>query len=131
MRLVRAAFPEMKLSTISEILYNPALKARTSNYNDFVLPFVNSRHRSRVRVVDVYPPELTLFSHSTSDRNWYRRPSKYDPANIQPKVRWEWGFVLLLEDAVLPPNTVSEKLRVVVGNCEAQGLLGLKKNAAE
>jgi len=131
MRLVRAAFPEMKLSTISEILYNPALNASTAKYNDFVLPFVNARHRSRVRVVDVYPPELVLFSHSTSDRTWYHKPSRNDPRTGQPKVRWEWGFVLLVEDALLPPNTVSEKLRVVVGNSEAQGLLGLKQNASE
>jgi protection-of-telomeres protein 1 len=47
----------------------------------------------------------------------------------QPKSRWEWAFVLLLEDAKVPPNTVSEKLRVVVNNESAQHLLSM--NAQE
>ncbi|KAH9877896.1 hypothetical protein J1614_003113 [Plenodomus biglobosus] len=128
---VRAAFPEIKPSTISEIKCNPFLQARTEKYNDFLLPFVNSRHRARVRVVDVYPPELVLFSHSTSDRNWHEKPSKNKPISGKKKELWEWGFVLLVEDAVLPPNTVSEKLRLVVGNIEAQGLLNLKQNAQD
>lgn len=33
--------------------------------------------------------------------------------------------MLLLEDAKIPPNTVSEKLRVVVGNESAQYLLDM------
>ncbi|KAF2851500.1 hypothetical protein T440DRAFT_65549 [Plenodomus tracheiphilus IPT5] len=128
---VTAAFPEIKPSTISEIMCNPSLQARTTKYNEFVLPFVNSKHRARVRVIDVYPPELVLFSHSTSDRSWYQKPRKNDPNSGKKKERWEWGFVLLVEDAVLPPNTVSEKLRLVVGNLEAQGLLNLKQNAQD
>ncbi|CBX96619.1 hypothetical protein IAQ61_005517 [Plenodomus lingam] len=128
---VRASFPEIKPSTISEILCNPSLQATTANHEEFLLPFVNSRHRARVRVVDVYPPELELFSHSTRDRNWYQGRGKSNPSSGQRKERWEWGFVLLVEDAVLPPNTVSEKMRLVVGNKEAQGLLNIKQNAQD
>lgn len=121
---VRAAFPEMKLSTLSEIIYNPHLTVRTPRYNDYKLPFVNSRHRARVRVVDFYPPELELFSHSTVDPQWAKSSKKG-----QAKERWEWGFVLLLEDANVRPDTVTEKLRVVVGNTAGQGLLN--QNAVE
>lgn len=124
---VRAAFPERKLSTISEIIYNPFLKTRTTKYNDFNLPFVNSKHRARVRVVDVFPPEVGLFSHSLSDRLW--KPRRGDKSNSRTKDRWEWGFILLLEDADIPPNTVSEKLRVIVANDVGQGLLD--QNASE
>lgn len=50
---------------------------------------------------------------------------KKDAADSTTKTRWEWGFVLLVEDAKIPPDTVSEKLRVVVGNDAAQYLLGM------
>ncbi|KAH7377799.1 hypothetical protein BKA66DRAFT_495872 [Pyrenochaeta sp. MPI-SDFR-AT-0127] len=120
---IKAAFPEMKLSTLSEIIYNPHLQVRTQKYNNYTLPFVNVKHRSRVRVVDVFPPEVKFFAHLTSDPKWNQRAKKQDQNSNQTKARWEWGFVLLLEDANLPPNTVSEKLRVVVGNDVGQGLL--------
>lgn len=60
---------------------------------------------------------------------WSKKSKKKDPTKSQSKDRWEWGFVLLLEDANVPPRTVSEKLRVVVGNDVGQGLLN--ENAVE
>jgi protection-of-telomeres protein 1 len=123
--IVRAAFPEQQLSTISEILWNHHLHTRTPKYHDYDLPFVNSRYRSRVRVVDFFPPELELFAHCTSDPAWDIRAKKQDSLGSHKKSRWEWGFILLLEDAKLPPNTVSEKLRVIVGNDSAQHLLNM------
>jgi protection of telomeres protein 1 len=117
----------MKLSTISEIDYNSNLHVRSAKYNDYKLPFVNAKHRARVRIVDFYPPEIEMFAHSTADPAW-----KSPPEKRPGKVRWEWGFVLLLEDAVVPPNTVSQKLRVFVGNENAQFLFGRDfPNAAE
>jgi len=123
---VRAAFPEAQLSTISEIIHNPHLHSQTPKYNDFEFPFLNSRHRSRVRVVDFFPPELEMFAHCSSDLAWDKRAKNQDPSS---RSKWEWGFILLLEDAKIPPNTVSEKLRVVVGNDSAQYLLNM--NAQE
>ncbi|KAF3042905.1 hypothetical protein E8E12_005547 [Didymella heteroderae] len=111
---VRASFPDMQRSTLSEIINNPHLQAKTSTkYNSFTLPFVNCRHRSRVRVVDFYPPELEYFSHSADDSGWTPRPKAR---------RWEWGFVLLLEDANVPRDTVPEQLRLIVNNDAAQYL---------
>jgi protection-of-telomeres protein 1 len=75
--------------------------------------------------VDFFPPELELFAHCTSDRSWDKRAKKPRPEDSTSKLRWEWGFVLLLEDAKVPPNTVSEKLRVVVDNDAAQYLLNM------
>jgi protection-of-telomeres protein 1 len=75
-------------------------------------------------VVDVFPPELELFAHPTSDPLWSRQTKKQSS-----KERWEWGFVLYLEDADVPRGTVSEKLRVVVNNDAAQYLL--KMNASK
>ncbi|KAJ4372817.1 hypothetical protein N0V86_008183 [Didymella sp. IMI 355093] len=115
---VRASFPDMQRSTLSEIINNPHLQAKTSTkYNSFTLPFVNCRHRSRVRAVDFYPPELEYFSHSADDSSWTPRPKHR---------RWEWGFVLLLEDANVPGDTVPEQLRLIVNNDAAQ-YLGLPK----
>lgn len=127
---VRSAFGDMKLSTISEILHNPHLQVRTlERSTPYTLPFVNCRYRCRVRVVDVFPPKLELFAHATSDPNWNRHAKNPHPQGDVPKERWEWGFVLLLEDAEVPRDTVSEKLRVVVNNSAAQYLL--KMNALE
>ncbi|KAJ4984372.1 telomere-binding alpha subunit central domain-containing protein [Stagonosporopsis vannaccii] len=101
---ILAAFTEKQRSTISEILNNPHLQKMTvTKYNPFTLPFVNCRHRSRVRVVDFFPPELEYFTYSN-------------------KARWEWGFVLLLEDANVPRDTVPQQLRVIVNNDAAQHL---------
>lgn len=119
--VVRAAFPEIQLSTISDIIYNSRLKGQTPlRYNDYTLPFINCRHRTRVRVVDFFPPKLELFTHNVNDPAWSKKAT-----NGQSKNRWEWGFVLLIEDAQLPPNVVSEKLRVAVGNEAGQHLLDM------
>ncbi|RMZ71095.1 telomere-binding alpha subunit central domain-containing [Pyrenophora seminiperda CCB06] len=121
---IKAAFPDMKLSTISEILYSSHLNMRTpTKYNSYTLPFMNCRHRSRVRVIDVFPPVLEQFAHSTWDPSW----NNQSVASRQKKERWEWGFVLLLEDAVTPRDREPEKLRVFVNNDAAQHLL--KMNA--
>ncbi|KAF1352881.1 hypothetical protein EJ07DRAFT_168623 [Lizonia empirigonia] len=113
---IRAGFPELQLSTLSEIINNRYLRVQTTKYNAFKLPFVNCRHRSRVRVVDFYPPELEYFARSSNDPTWTAR------CNSRKDRPWEWAFVLLLEDANLPRNTVPEQLRVIVNNDAAQHL---------
>ncbi|KAH8722423.1 hypothetical protein GQ44DRAFT_741639 [Phaeosphaeriaceae sp. PMI808] len=115
---IRAGFPETQPSTLSEIIYNSRLTSQTPKYNDFTYPFLNCKHRSRVRVIDFFPPELELFAHCTNDPSWDKR------ANPSKK-RWEWGFVLRVEDAKVASNTVSEKLRVFVGNEAGQHLLDM------
>jgi protection-of-telomeres protein 1 len=120
----------MKHSTISEIIHNSHLRMCTpQKYNQYMLPFVNCRYRSRVRVVDVFPPELEHFAHSSRDLNWAKHSKKLNSDGTESKERWEWGFVLLLEDAGVPRGSVCEKLRVVVDNSSAQHLL--KMNALE
>jgi hypothetical protein len=60
-----------------------------------------------------------------NDRDWNKHPKKQNSNKNHTKERWEWGFVLLLEDADIPRDTVSEKLRVIVNNDAAQHLLGM------
>ncbi|KAI4629333.1 uncharacterized protein J4E87_003597 [Alternaria ethzedia] len=79
--------------------------------------------------VDVYPPEIKLFAHSTRDRKWNKHPKRQSSNGAHANEKWEWGFVLLLEDANVPRDTVAEKLRVVVNNEAAQFLL--KMNAVD
>lgn len=113
MIVVKARDPEVQLSTISEILDDSALKTQTPSKNtEFTLPFLNCKYRTRVRVVDFFPPKLEMFTHNTGDPSWNTAAKQQTP----DEDRWEWGFVLLLEDAKVPPSTVSDKLRVVVGN---------------
>ncbi|USP81978.1 uncharacterized protein yc1106_09252 [Curvularia clavata] len=127
---VRCAHVDIKPSTISEIIHNPHLHMQTlEKMNRYTLPFVNCRYRCHVRVVDVFPPKLDLFAHSLSDPNWAKSSQKSKTGAISTKERWEWGFVLLLEDAEVPRDAPSEKLRVVVNNNAAQHLL--KMNARD
>ena len=65
----------------------------------------------------------TLFAHSLNDPNWTKHAKKQKMDGTNMRERWEWGFVLLLEDAEPPRDATSEKLRVVVNNNAAQYLL--------
>ncbi|KAL1797893.1 hypothetical protein ACET3X_004499 [Alternaria dauci] len=123
---VIAAHPAIKLSTISEIIHNRYREVQTlQKQNRYTLPFINCKHRSRVRVVDVYPPELKLFAHSNSDTSWKMSSKRKRAADDPTREVWEWGFVLLLEDAGLSRDAKPEQLRVVVNDDAAKFLLGM------
>jgi hypothetical protein len=64
-----------------------------------------------------------MFAHPSNDPGWNKGAKSKDVCNSSTKIRWEWGFILLVEDAKIPPDTVSEKLRLIVGNECAQYLL--------
>jgi hypothetical protein len=61
-----------------------------------------------------------------NDQAWNKHAKKQNSAHDSAKKeRWEWGFVLLVEDASIPRGTVSEKLRLIVNNDAAQHLLDM------
>jgi hypothetical protein len=61
-----------------------------------------------------------------NDPAWNKHAKKQNLAHDSAKKeRWEWGFVLLVEDANIPRDTVSEKLRLIVNNDAAQHLLDM------
>lgn len=127
-RLVRASHPEVQLSTVSEILYNPALKTKNPKGGEFTLPFVNAKYRTRVRVVDCFPQKLEQFVRELSDPRYHTKPMPAE-RKARLKGRWEWHFLLLVEDAEIPAGTKPVQLSLTVGNSAAQHLL--KMDAVE
>lgn len=75
---VRAAYPEIRFSTINEILNNPARKIKDAKGNELVLPFINTRYRARLRVVDFSPSRLEEFCRSMLDPTWNRYVDRVD-----------------------------------------------------
>jgi hypothetical protein len=118
--LVKASHKDIQLSTCQEILNNPTRKAKSEDGIDFDLPFVNAKYRARVRVVDFSPPRLEDFCHSMSDTEW--NPSAGLP-NHRRDDRWQWGFVLLVQDANPPTGEQPVRFPLFVCNDSAQHLL--------
>ena len=122
---MRSVNPDISLSTLADIVYNPSLQYRTPDGVKIDLPFVNCKYRARVRVVDFYPPDLRDFIHWKSDCEWNPPTKQADYI----RDHWEWAFMLLLEDANLQPGSEPVRLRTVITNKAAQYLI--KMDAAE
>ncbi|KAK4458220.1 hypothetical protein QBC42DRAFT_277272 [Cladorrhinum samala] len=109
-----------------------------------LLPFVNRKYQSRVRVVDFFPPSLQDFAVEGKKKygnfdflsdDGVDSPSSMsgsgdseDDGNTDGSARrvWEWRFSLQLEDAP-PPGVQGPKSRVwvVIGNGAGQCLTNL------
>ncbi|KAF2797550.1 hypothetical protein K505DRAFT_235277 [Melanomma pulvis-pyrius CBS 109.77] len=126
---VRASFPEIKLSTIAEIINNPSLTIQTPEGVEIVLPFVNAKYRTRIRVVDFFPNDLNDFARSMADPNWNTALNEMSGNEQRHDQGWKWGFALLVEDANAPTGTTPERLRLFVNNGAGQHLL--KMNASD
>ncbi|KAF2190160.1 hypothetical protein K469DRAFT_699768 [Zopfia rhizophila CBS 207.26] len=125
---VRCSFSDVRLSTVSDILSNPARKITGVNGKELVLPFVNARYRSRLRVLDFYPSNLEDFSHCLDDQKWNKQMSKLnldDDATVtpSPQSRWEWAFQVIVEDASTPARTAPDQMTLIVAADGAECLL--------
>ncbi|KAF2742033.1 hypothetical protein M011DRAFT_472527 [Sporormia fimetaria CBS 119925] len=118
---VRAAHPEVEFSTVDDILNNPLRTLRTKD-GPIEMPFVNTKYRARLRVVDFNPSNLRDFSHSMMDPRWNQNGTG------RRDDRWQWGFVLLLEAADAQGPT-PERFPVYVDDDAGQHLL--KMNAVD
>ncbi|ORY03214.1 hypothetical protein BCR34DRAFT_591641 [Clohesyomyces aquaticus] len=121
---IKAEFSDIRLSTVSEIIKNPALKRTHPSGNVTVLPFVNAKYRTRVRVVDFSPGFLQQFTRSMADCNWNTALQSVEPNDRKRDDRWEWAFVLLVEDINVPAGATPERLRLFVTGQDAEKLLG-------
>jgi protection-of-telomeres protein 1 len=126
---VKASFPDIQLSTVTEIIHNPALKRKHPSGNVTALPFVNAKYRTRVRVVDFSPGFLEQFTRSMADPDWNTALQGVEPNDRKLDDRWEWAFVLLVEDTNVPAGTTPERLRLFVSGHNAENLLGGLKAA--
>lgn len=121
------------MSTVDDIVNNPWLKTITENGDELLLPFVNSRYRTRLRVVDHYPLQLKHFTKITSapvdsqasistSSDEYPQPSKHG----SPPVRFAWHFFLLVEDADAPAGTTPIRFPLTIDTARAQCLLKME-----
>ncbi|KAK7191981.1 telomere-binding alpha subunit central domain-containing protein [Paraphaeosphaeria sporulosa] len=125
---------DVGISTVDEIVNNPWLKTTVpETEGELLLPFVNSRYRTHLRVVDHYPFKLENFTRLTNA-----------PANSQPSisissdgysqfsehglppVRFAWHFFLLVEDADAPAGTTPIRFPLTIDTPRAQCLLKME-----
>lgn len=100
-----------------------------------VLPFGDTKYRVIVRVIDFRPNKLENFARARkasefdilSDND--EDPSDYEADSISSSTRWEWAFMLLLEDASSQAGPRPGRVWATVDNEQAQYLTGL--NASE
>ena len=113
---------------LSDILDNPSLSFETATGKTIALPFQNVCYKTKIRVIDFFPPSLEDFAapHQQSDRDFLPTdPSNQDggsdsdsevdlPSNVEDMdsdsqetagVRWEWRFTLLVEDPFYTPSS--------------------------
>ena len=128
--LVRAGDHLVPFSTVDEIVHNPFLKTMTEKGEELTLPFVNSKYRARLRVVDHYPLQLKKFtrikssppptqaSTSTSSKD----DSQTEKGGSQGSW-YAWHFFLLVEDADAPAGTIPTRFPLTIDTVRAQMLL--------
>lgn len=89
---------------------------------EHVLPFINQNRKARVRVIDYFPSALEEFT-----RAGVLSPEESEGSDLDMGdsglPRWEWDFLLLLEDA--SSNHDNSTIWVHVSNTSAQYLLKL------
>lgn len=128
-----------KASTISEILQvrTVAIDVGEGQTVPSELPFVNSKYRAEVRVVDFFPSKLEDFAVR-------RKISEFDALSDDDDgessdgsstssryggsggaYTWEWRFTLVLEDAVPKSDGTPDRIEVLVDKLEGQCLTGL------
>lgn len=123
---IRAGYPNIKMSSVSEMLNNSGLKARGPTGAEVTLPFVNCKYRSRVRVVDFSPNSLEDFSHAMTNPAWNDTLDDSKSGQKRRDDRWQWGFVLLVEDADVAANATADRMLLFVAGPEADYLLRQK-----
>ncbi|CAI6341202.1 unnamed protein product [Periconia digitata] len=117
---VRAGNSEHALSTVKEIVHNKA-RERWTDDGFLRMPFVNCRYRVHLRIVDFWPMDLTQFSKNLGDANFN---TKATPEQRQKsRHKWEWDFVLLVEDGATPARNEKERIPLLFGNAQGQNLL--------
>ena len=136
-RNVRCNNIDISLTQISTILDPTILARHTQAGNLYTLPFQNSVYRSRVRVVDFFPPSLTDFCVPIRDSEYGHLSDHESVSDVDPTqdkmdlddadVRWEWCFVLLVEDAKPVPGIEPAQMELLV--CARDGDFLLRQDA--
>jgi protection of telomeres protein 1 len=93
------------------------------------LPFLNAKWRACVRVTDFWPDRLEDFARPINDFSHSNNPEEeVESVSIQDHVhnkRYEWAFMLLLEDASNEGSNRSDVMPILVAHEDAEYLLKL------
>ena len=125
---VRCGHLEIPLSTIGTILDPDNTKHTNTlpNGKVQVLPFINVKYRTRVRVIDFGPKPLEDFAIPADARDGLDASQLGQSIDLNSSPAHEWAFSLLLEDAAKQPysGTESDMMWVNLQHEEAQYLFG-------
>jgi protection-of-telomeres protein 1 len=91
---------------------------------EYRLPFQNVKYRTTVRVVDFFPPDISDFAVSYNP-DYETSEDDEDDVSSTRRVRWEWRFCLLVEDAKTAPGQSRNRVKLFVSGAEAVFLLKL------
>lgn len=94
---------------------------------EYRLPFQNVKYRTIVRVVDFFPPDIADFAVAYNPDYPASDSEGDDDDDVSPsrRVRWEWRFCLLVEDAKIAPGQSRNRIKLFVSGAEAEFLLKL------
>ncbi|KAF1971002.1 hypothetical protein BU23DRAFT_600549 [Bimuria novae-zelandiae CBS 107.79] len=127
---VCAGHEDVGLSTVDEIVNNPHLKTITETGDELTLPFVNSRYRTRLRVVDHWPLQLKNFTRSTSIPTTSQASALTSSTGNSQSLKdasqsgnFAWHFFLLVEDANAPEGSTPTRFPLTIDTARAQCLL--------
>jgi hypothetical protein len=133
---VRSRYPDIECRSISSILSNVAHHISLSTGIRWQLPFQNLCYRTTVRVVDFFPPRIEDFAvryisrsgmqsafESGSDEDLEMAASQ--SPNSRFRIKWEWRFCLLVEDAKIISGRPAERIKLFISGEDAEHLLRL------
>ena len=125
---------------LSSIISLHRYENTTPDGTSYTLPFQNINSRATVQVVDFFPPELVDFATqcpkssefdvlSDADDSQQESESEDNSSDTDHRAdiekRWEWRFLLKLQDARGPKNEEKATVNVYVAGQDAECLLKL------
>ncbi|PYH44006.1 telomere-binding alpha subunit central domain protein [Aspergillus saccharolyticus JOP 1030-1] len=119
---VRAGNPSVPTRSLEAIVTSEEHLNQSPDNIEYRFPFQNFCYRSKVRVVDFFPPNLEDFAVAKT-RDSSSEASDGEDSNF---TTWEWRFCLLVESVPPPPlGQTKQQVRLFVSGAEAVYLLRL------
>ncbi|RMZ79816.1 hypothetical protein DV737_g3233, partial [Chaetothyriales sp. CBS 132003] len=128
------------VTPIATILSSDILQRKTPSGTTYQLPFQNSCYKSRIRVVDYFPHDIQDFCASIRDSDYAclsdcESVSDADltqddmPTSVgDDGVKWEWRFILLVEDAKSTPASDGGAKQMELLVCGTDGSFLLRED---
>ncbi|RAL14925.1 telomere-binding alpha subunit central domain protein [Aspergillus homomorphus CBS 101889] len=131
---VRAGNPSVPIRSLEAIVASEEHTNLSPDNIEYRFPFQNFCYRSKVRVVDYFPPRLEDFSVPVGPAPANEESDREEDSSF---TTWEWRFCLLVESVPPPPpGQPKQQVRLFVSGPDAVYLHGLdavdlRKNSAD